>query len=101
MASDEHGRSRAEQAADWIGWHLIELAAVGVPAVLAATVAVWLVSLSAVAALAWTAAEIRATRTTRPALERPSAARPSLPARPAPAGTDDAEDRPSLYGDPS
>jgi len=100
MASDEQGRSRGERAADWIGWHLIELAAVGVPAVLAVTVAVWLACLSAVAALAWTAAEIRATRTARPALARPAAARPALPLSAA-AGTDDADDRPDLFGDPS
>ncbi|WP_163547802.1 hypothetical protein [Candidatus Frankia nodulisporulans] len=100
-AHDPADRNRAEQTADWIGWHLAELLAVGVPVVLAATVAVWLLSLSVLAGALWTAAEIRAAR--RPELETPPAGRRALPSRPTPAaqsGTE-ADDRPERYGDPS
>lgn len=95
---DPTGRSRGEQAADWIGWHLTELLAVGVPAVLAVTVAVWLIGLSVLAGAVWAAAEIRGSRTTRPALDTaPPAPRPALTARPTPTEADPSE----LYGDPS
>ncbi|CUU61136.1 hypothetical protein Ga0074812_15726 [Parafrankia irregularis] len=107
MPPGEHPRTRAEQVADWIGWHLAELLAVGVPLFLAATVAVWLIGLSALAGAVWAAAEIRAARAARPELDATPAARPQLSERPAhhptparPVGTE-ADDRPELYGDPS
>lgn len=99
MHPDEREPTRGELAADWVGWHLVELLAVGVPVVLAATVALWLISLSVLAGAAWTAAEVRAARAARPALDTPPASRPALAARSAPREAD--ADRPELYGDPS
>lgn len=61
------GRSRSETAADWIGWHLLELLAVGVPAVLAVALAGWLVLLSVAAGVLWVGAELRLARRARPA----------------------------------
>ncbi|CUU57835.1 hypothetical protein Ga0074812_11537 [Parafrankia irregularis] len=108
MPPGEHPPTRAEQVADWIGWHLAELLAVGVPLFLAVTVAGWLIGLSALAGAVWAAAEIRAARAARPELDTTTpAGRPALSDRPAdhptparPVGTE-AEDRPELYGDPS
>jgi hypothetical protein len=53
---------RANQALTWIGWHLMELAAITVPATLAVTVhPLWTVP-AGVAAVAWAANEARVRR---------------------------------------
>lgn len=53
---------RSSQVVTWIGWHLGELAAVGVPAVLAVSVhPLWAVP-AAVVAGTWAAHEVRAAR---------------------------------------
>lgn len=59
--------------ADWIGWHLGELLAVGVPAVLAVAVAGWLISLSIAAAAVWSVVEVHHRRDRR---ELPAAGGP-------------------------
>lgn len=63
--------TRDHAVARWVGWHLGELAAVGVPAVLALTVTAWLITLSAVAGVAWAGVEAHHRRARR---ELPAAA---------------------------
>lgn len=59
---EQDERSRGQRVADWVGWHLVELLAVGVPAVLALTIAAWLIAISVIAGGAWATAEVRAAR---------------------------------------
>ncbi len=86
-------RSRGEQVADWVGWHLVELVAVGVPVVLALTVAAWLIAVSALAGAVWATAEVRAARRGRARLA--AGARQQL----APAGEGQGDERDEHQGE--
>lgn len=56
------GSARVDRVVSWIGWHLVELAGVGVPAVLAVTAhPVWAVPAGLVA-VGWVVHEVRRTR---------------------------------------
>jgi hypothetical protein len=76
----EH-KTRTDVAVAWVGWHLGELAGVGVPLLLAATVSGWFALLAAVVAAAWVAHEITHTRTQRAA--RRATEQPQVGGRPA------------------
>lgn len=53
------GQTRTARTVVWLGCHLGELAGVGVPGVLAATVSPWWATLSGAVALVWVAHEYR------------------------------------------
>lgn len=53
---------RADAAIRWVGWHLVELAGVGVPLVLAATNSTWWLMVAALSGSAWGAHEWRLAR---------------------------------------
>ncbi|NIJ14303.1 hypothetical protein FHU38_004647 [Saccharomonospora amisosensis] len=57
--------TRTDRVVSWIGWHIGELVAVGVPLLLAATVTVWLATLSLLAGTAWAIHETRQARAQR------------------------------------
>lgn len=57
--------TRTDRVVSWIGWHIGELVAVGVPLLLAATVTVWLAALSLLAGTAWAIHETHQARTQR------------------------------------
>jgi hypothetical protein len=73
-----HGE-RTDRVVSWVGWHLGELAGVGVPTVLAATVHPWWTVPAVVVALGWVAHEVRLSR-------RVKALRTGAAAHSAPAG---------------
>lgn len=52
----------ASPVATWIRWHVVELACIGTPIVLAVTVWAWIAVLVAPAAVAWAAHELRLSR---------------------------------------
>jgi hypothetical protein len=56
------GTPATEVVIRWIGWHLLELVGVGVPAALAVTVSVWWGLLSVLAGALWAVHEIRIAR---------------------------------------
>ncbi|ALG05781.1 hypothetical protein [Kibdelosporangium phytohabitans] len=58
---------RATHAVAWVGWHVLELTAVGVPTVLAVTVDGWWAALAAVVGAGWAGHEIQLTRRHRSA----------------------------------
>lgn len=67
------GSARADRVVSWIGWHLVELTGVGVPAVLAVTThPVWAVPAGLVAA-GWVVHEVRRTRRGPRTVSAPSA----------------------------
>ncbi|MCR3719925.1 MULTISPECIES: hypothetical protein [Prauserella salsuginis group] len=49
----EHAPTRTDQAVAWVGWHIAELAAIGLPLLLAVTVAWWLAGISVLAGALW------------------------------------------------
>ncbi|PRX43840.1 hypothetical protein B0I33_1133 [Prauserella shujinwangii] len=57
--------TRTDRVVSWIGWHVGELVAVGVPLLLAATVSVWLAVVSVLAGAAWGVHEFRHARQQR------------------------------------
>jgi hypothetical protein len=57
--------STTEVVIRWIGWHLLELVGVGVPAALAVTVSVWWVLLAVPVGAPWAVHEIRIARRSR------------------------------------
>ncbi|MCP2255228.1 hypothetical protein LY13_004002 [Prauserella aidingensis] len=69
--------TRTDQAVTWMGWHLAELAAVGLPLVLAVTVAWWLAGLSVLAGALWAAHEATRRKRSDKAEGRASQAVPS------------------------
>jgi hypothetical protein len=56
------GPARTELVCRWIGWHLAELAGIGVPLLLAVTVSAWFTTVSALVALLWAVHEYRTHR---------------------------------------
>lgn len=54
--------TRTDQAVTWVGWHIAELAAIGLPLLLAAWVSWWWVAVSVLAGAAWIAHEVVTTR---------------------------------------
>lgn len=57
--------TRTDRAVSWVGWHIGELFAVGLPLVLAATVSVWCALISVLAGTAWAVHEARHAREQR------------------------------------
>lgn len=57
--------TRTDHVVSWIGWHIGELAAVGVPLLLAAAVTWWLAVLSVLAGVVWVAHEATHRRRSR------------------------------------
>ena len=55
--------TRTDKAVEWVIWHALELAAVGVPLALAVWLSVWFAPLAVVAGVAWALNE-RRTRAT-------------------------------------
>lgn len=58
-------QQRREQVTRWVAWHAAELAALGVPAVLAVTVSAWFWAVVVVAGAAWAVHEVRQQRRRR------------------------------------
>jgi hypothetical protein len=75
-------RTRTDAAVHWLGWHLGELAAVGLPLVLAVTVTWWFGLLALLIGAGWAAHEARQVRAQRAA--RQSRPQRQLPAADAP-----------------
>ncbi|TKG67523.1 hypothetical protein [Prauserella endophytica] len=57
--------TRTDDAVSWVGYHLIELLAVGLPLLLAVTITVWLLPLSVLAAGLWAGHAVQARRARR------------------------------------
>lgn len=55
---DQHG----DAISDWLRWHAVELAGVGVPVALALAISAWFVLLAVPAAVLWASHEVRQTR---------------------------------------
>lgn len=70
--------TRTDQVVSWIGWHIGELVAVGLPLLLAATITWWLLALSVLAGGLWAGHEWRLHRQQRRQVEH---ARRALPSR--------------------
>ncbi|WP_216210587.1 hypothetical protein [Amycolatopsis aidingensis] len=51
--------TRTDRVVSWIGWHIGELVAVGLPLLLAVTVTVWAAALAVLAGAVWTVHEVR------------------------------------------
>lgn len=68
--------TRTDQAVTWIGWHIAELAAIGLPLLLAVTVSWWLAGLSVLAGAAWAVHEVTTRRRTRTTTGTEAGARP-------------------------
>ncbi|MEU3272543.1 hypothetical protein ABZ639_17015 [Saccharomonospora sp. NPDC006951] len=75
----ESAPTRTDQTVAWIGWHIAELAAVGLPLVLAVTTAWWLIGISVLAGAAWITHEVTTRRRNNKdqTTERPLQAVPS------------------------
>ncbi|PXY34215.1 hypothetical protein BAY59_01255 [Prauserella coralliicola] len=57
--------TRTDDAVSWVGYHLIELLAVGLPLLLAVTITVWLLPVSVLAAGLWAGHAVQARRARR------------------------------------
>lgn len=68
--------TRTDQAVTWVGWHIAELAAIGLPLLLAVTVSWWLAGLSVLAGAAWAVHEVTTRRRTRTTTGTEAGARP-------------------------
>lgn len=55
-------QQRRTQVTRWVAWHAAELAALGVPALLAITVSAWFWAVAAVAGAGWAVHELRQQR---------------------------------------
>lgn len=55
-------QQRRAQVTRWVAWHAAELAALGVPALLAITVSTWFWAVAAVAGIGWAVHEVRQQR---------------------------------------
>ncbi|WP_019810206.1 hypothetical protein [Saccharomonospora halophila] len=61
----QHESTRTDVVVTWIGWHLGELLAVGVPLVLALSVSLWFLGLAVLIGATWAVHEVRLAREQR------------------------------------
>lgn len=59
MANQHTGQQSRAEVTAWVAWHAAELAALGIPSVLAMTVSVWFWAVAALSGAGWATHEIR------------------------------------------